>query len=125
MRAALVTGGSIALVGIIAIALGKRIVARTETVSDQLPALVSGGLGGLALVIIGCVVTYVQVGRVLAQRERESQAGVIDDALALADMKRARLEAEAAAAAEPARTARRTTRTGSARPRATKPRRAA
>ena len=84
----LVTCVVLVALGLLAITLGKRIVARTEDVYDQLPALVSGGLGGIALVIIGCMFAYVQVSRVCAEQERLQQAAVLAEVAGLTDVRK-------------------------------------
>ena len=66
--------------GFTTIVLGYRIVARTITVAAQVPALVSGGLVGMALILTGCVIAVVQVGRACAARDREETDDVISAA---------------------------------------------
>lgn len=66
--------------GFVAIGLGWRVAARNLDVSLQVPALVSGGLGGLVLVAIGAVFISTQVGRRLAARERAEVERVLDEA---------------------------------------------
>ncbi|MCW2671935.1 MAG: hypothetical protein JWP14_524 [Frankiales bacterium] len=80
----LVFGGMV-LVGFLAIGLGWRVAARTLDVAAQVPALVSGAVGGLALVLIGAVLANVQVGRRLAAQERGELADVIAETTALVD----------------------------------------
>jgi hypothetical protein len=75
----------IAVVGFLAIGLGWRVAARTLDVAAQVPALVSGAAGGLALVLIGAVLANVQIGRRLAARERSELEDVIAEATALVD----------------------------------------
>jgi hypothetical protein len=80
--AALVIGGGVA------IAVGYVIAARTLDVFDQVPALVSGGIGGIALVVTGCVLSYVQVGRACAEQERAGDDAVLAGIGALAEIER-------------------------------------
>jgi hypothetical protein len=82
--------GSLVLGGFIAIMLGWRVAARTDIVPWQVPAVVSGALGGLALVVTGAFLLHVQVGRQLAAVERAETEDVLDEAAALADMFRQR-----------------------------------
>ncbi len=71
--------------GFVAIALGWRVAARTLLVPLQVPALVSGGLGGLALVALGAGLATVQAGRRLAAAERAETEDLLDEASALLD----------------------------------------
>lgn len=80
----LVFAGTV-VVGFLAIALGWRVAARTLDVAAQVPALVSGAAGGLALVLIGAVLANVQVGRRLAAQERGELEDVIAETTALVD----------------------------------------
>ena len=45
--------GGVVVGGFVAIGIGWRVAARTLFVPSQVPALVSGGIGGLALILIG------------------------------------------------------------------------
>ena len=69
--------------GFVAIGLGWRAAARTLFVPFQVPALVSGALGGVALVVIGCALANVQAGRRLAAEERAETEELLDEAAAL------------------------------------------
>jgi hypothetical protein len=69
--AALVAGG------LVTIGLGWRVAARTLVVAYQVPALVSGAMGGLALVLIGAALAHVQDSRRLAAREREATEALL------------------------------------------------
>lgn len=71
------------LSGFAAIGVGWRVAARTLVVPFQTPALVSGGLGGLALVLIGCGLASTQASRRLAAAERLETEAVLDEAAAL------------------------------------------
>jgi hypothetical protein len=64
---------SIALVlgGFVAIGLAWRGAARSLIVAEQLPFLVSGGVGGLALITAGAGVLAVQSSRYWNARERK------------------------------------------------------
>jgi hypothetical protein len=77
--------GGIVLAGFVAIALGWRVAARTLVVPFQVPAMVSGGLGGLALIILGAGLASIQVGRRLAAEERAETEDLLDEAAALMD----------------------------------------
>ena len=79
---ALVAGGFAAVV------LGERIVARTLRVYEQVPAVVSGGLVGLALVGTGCVFAIVQLGRANAARSSEDTDAVLRELELLAQSMR-------------------------------------
>src|ERR1041385_8800245 len=56
--------------GFAVMAAGWRGAARTLVVPFQIPYVVSGGIGGLALVVLGAGVFLVQVGRRHAADER-------------------------------------------------------
>ncbi len=79
----------VVLAGFIGIAIGWRVAARTLFVPFQTPALVSGGLGGLALVLLGAGLANVQVGRRLAAGERAATEALLDEASALVDVVKA------------------------------------
>ena len=81
---ALVVGGFVAVV------LGERIVARTLRVYEQVPALVSGGLVGLALIVTGCVFAIVQLGRTHAAQESDDTDAVLREVAMLAQSLRDR-----------------------------------
>ena len=80
--------GGIVLAGFIAIAIGWKVAARTLVVPFQVPAMVSGGLGGLALIILGAGLAQIQVGRRLAAQERAETEDLLDEAAALMDSMR-------------------------------------
>ena len=75
--------GAIAVTGLVAIGAGWSVAARTMYVALQVPAVVSGGLAGLALVFIGAGLATVQVGRRLAADERVQTERVLDEATRL------------------------------------------
>ncbi|MGH2784148.1 MAG: hypothetical protein ACRDJ1_02695 [Actinomycetota bacterium] len=56
--------------GFVAIALGWKGVAASLLVAEQLPYLLSGGVGGLALIVAGAGILTVQVNRYWNARER-------------------------------------------------------
>lgn len=56
--------------GFAAIALAWRGAARSLVVAEQLSFLVSGGLGGLALILTGAGILAIQASRYLNARER-------------------------------------------------------
>jgi hypothetical protein len=74
--------------GLVAIVLGQRVVARTEAVYAQIPALVSGGVAGMACVLLGCVFAFVQVSRHCAAQERAQEAEVLAEVVALTEVRR-------------------------------------
>lgn len=76
--------------GFTAIGIGWKIAARTLVVSYQTPALVSGGMGGLTLIILGAGLANVQAGRRFAALEREETEALLDEASALVDAVRAK-----------------------------------
>ncbi len=69
--------------GFVCIALGWRAVARTLAPALQLPALLSGGVVGLALVVTGCALVAVQVRRRAAAVERLETEQLFDEAAEL------------------------------------------
>ncbi|MGZ6804785.1 MAG: hypothetical protein ACXVFU_17220 [Nocardioidaceae bacterium] len=69
--------------GFVAIGIGWKVAARTLFVPSQVPALVSGGLAGLALVVLGAGLLDVQAGRRLAAAERAASEDVLDEAALL------------------------------------------
>jgi hypothetical protein len=73
----------VVLLGFVAIGLGWRVAARTLNVALQVPALVSGGLAGVALVLIGVAFVTIQAERRLAARERACMDSVLDEAAEL------------------------------------------
>jgi hypothetical protein len=77
--------GLLVLGGLVAIALAYWSVADTLVVPRQLPAFVSGGMGGLALVLLGVGFSSIHANRVQAARERADNEAVLDEAAALRD----------------------------------------
>lgn len=75
--AALTTGG------FIAIGMGWRVAARTLIVAFQLPALVSGAMGGLALIVVGTTLANIQTQRRCAAAERADTEALLNEAAAL------------------------------------------
>jgi hypothetical protein len=71
--------------GFVAIGIGWKVAARTLFVPSQVPALVSGGLAGLALVLIGAAFATVQAERRLAAIERAETEDLLDEAAALVE----------------------------------------
>jgi hypothetical protein len=76
--------------GFVGISLGWRVAARTLIVPFQVPALVSGAMGGLALIVMGAGLANIQVGRRLAAEERAVTEDLLDEAAALMDVMRGR-----------------------------------
>ena len=73
----------VVVAGFVAIGLGWRVAARTLFVPAQLPALVSGGFAGLALILVGAGLANVQTGRRLAAAERARTEALLDEATLL------------------------------------------
>jgi parvulin-like peptidyl-prolyl isomerase len=73
------------VIGFVAIGIGDRSIARTLFVDVQVPALVSGGMGGLALILLGCGLCNVQAGRRLAAAERAEAELLLDEASLLVE----------------------------------------
>jgi hypothetical protein len=69
--------------GFVAIGIGWRVAARTLVVPFQTPALVSGAMGGLSLILVGCALASIQAGRRLAAAERVETETLLDEAAAL------------------------------------------
>lgn len=76
---------AVGLGGFVAIGIGWRVAARTLFVPAQVPALVSGGFAGLALILIGAAFLTVQHGRWLAAQERAETDDLLDEAAALVE----------------------------------------
>lgn len=74
---------ALVVAGFVGIAIGWKVAARTLFVPFQTPALVSGALGGLALVLLGAGLASIQVGRRLAAAERVQTEALLDEAAAL------------------------------------------
>jgi hypothetical protein len=81
----LVLFAGLVLSGFVAIGIGWKVAARTPFVPLQTPALVSGAMGGLALVLLGTGLANVQIGRRLAAVERAETAALLDEAAALVE----------------------------------------
>lgn len=73
------------IAGFVAIGIGWRVAARTLFVPAQVPALVSGGLAGLAMVLTGLALLTIQTGRRLAAQERAQTDELLDEAAALVE----------------------------------------
>lgn len=76
--------------GFVAIGLGWRVAARTLYVALQMPAIVSGALGGVLLVALGTGLANIQAGRRLAAAERAETELLLDEAHALVAAVKAR-----------------------------------
>lgn len=70
---------AIAIAGFVVMGLGWRTVARTLDVWRQVPAIISAGVGGLALVIIGAGLFATQLGRRRAAVERAQFEAILDE----------------------------------------------
>lgn len=81
---------SVVVLGFAAIGLGWRVAARTLFVPAQVPALVSGGIAGVALVLVGAVLLTVQADRRAAALERAQTEDLLDEAAALVAAVKAR-----------------------------------
>ena len=103
-----VLGGAV-LVGFGGLALGWRAAARTLAVPLQTPAVVSGGFGGIALIVTACLVASIHLSRRDAAREDNELERLIDEAYELARVApalRSRTAPKASAKAAPTRKAR-------------------
>ena len=80
----------IVIAGFVAMILGWRVAARTLNVAAQMPAIVSGGIGGLVLVAVGTGLLVAQVGRVSAARDRAAADDVLDRTSEVVEMLRAK-----------------------------------
>ena len=69
--------------GFVAIVIGWRVTARTVFVGQQVPALVSGAVGGVVLVAIGVGLFSIQTSRRLGAAERLEEELLLDEAHAL------------------------------------------
>jgi hypothetical protein len=72
------SSGVLAVAGFYAIVLGWRGAAATSTASLQLPYLVSGGFGGLALIVFAAVLLHLDVSRRLAAEEDATMRDLVD-----------------------------------------------
>ncbi len=73
------------LAGFVAIGVGWQVAARTLIVPFQTPALVSGAMGGLALIVIGAGLANIQAGRRFAATERAETEALLDETAALVE----------------------------------------
>ncbi len=69
--------------GFVTIGLGWRVASTTLYVALQVPAVISGGLGGLALIAFGSGLLSTQLGRRWAARERQERQAAVDEAALL------------------------------------------
>ena len=69
--------------GFVAIGLAWNIARQTLVVAFQMPAILSGAVGGLALIVLGAGLSNAQVGRRLGALERAHTDAVLDEAAAL------------------------------------------
>jgi hypothetical protein len=83
--ASLALFAGVVLAGFLAIGFGWRVAARTLFVPAQVPALISGGLAGVALVLIGAALVSVQVERRSNALERAQTEDLLDEASALVE----------------------------------------
>jgi len=82
--------GALVVGGFASIALGWRVAARTLFVGYQVPALVSGAMGGFALILLGAGLAVIQTERRLAAVERADTEDLLDEAAALVEAVRGR-----------------------------------
>lgn len=73
---------AIAAGGFVAIGIGWKVAARTLVVAYQVPAIVSGCIGGLALVVIGASLFAAQLNRRWAAREQAEYDALLQAASA-------------------------------------------
>lgn len=64
--------------GFVAMGIAWRVAARTLDVSTQVPALISGGIGGLVMVVVGTALFVTQLARLRAADERADMDEVLD-----------------------------------------------
>ena len=79
----LVMMAAIAIGGAVSLYFGWRAVARTIYVPLQLPAVVSGAFGGLALIGLGLFLFDLQMSRRELARERKHNADLLDEIASL------------------------------------------
>lgn len=92
--------GVVVATGIVVIGIGWRVVARTVVVGEQVPAIVSGGLGGLALVILGVGLALVHLSRREALEERAEADALLEEvATLLEEVRRTKAAASATSSA--------------------------
>jgi hypothetical protein len=89
LRRDLATPGSLlfcamVLGGFVAIFVANQLVRNTLAVSFQVPPLISGGIGGLGLIIVGCGLGHVHLSRRMAAEERRHEESALLEAQALA-----------------------------------------
>ncbi len=77
----LLVAGALIVAGFGSFALAWRGAARTIVVQDQIAFLVSGGLGGLALIALGAGLGTVQLSRLWAARERAKLDAIVATAV--------------------------------------------
>jgi hypothetical protein len=75
--------GGLIVAGFVAVYLGYREAAHTSFAPSQLPALISGGLGGLALVLLGSGLLNIQLRRRLAATRRAANEAALEELSAL------------------------------------------
>lgn len=71
--------------GFAAVGIGWRLAARTLFVPFQIPALVSGALGGLALIMTGTALISIQLDRKASAADRASMDELLVEVSALVD----------------------------------------
>lgn len=72
--------GVFAVAGFYAIVLGWRGAAATRSLALQLPFVMSGAFGGLALIVFAAVLLHVDVSRRLAAEEDAAMRDLLDSA---------------------------------------------
>ena len=80
---ALLTMVGVAVAGLVALVFGWLHVARTLFVPLQLPALVSGGLAGIALLGAGALLLATHLERQASARRSDQLDALLDEAAAL------------------------------------------
>ncbi|HVV76361.1 MAG TPA: hypothetical protein VHC43_10025 [Mycobacteriales bacterium] len=70
--------GGLVVAGFVVMAVAWRIAARTLDVSIQVPAVISGGVGGLVLIVVGTGLFVSQLGRLRAADERADMDEMLD-----------------------------------------------
>jgi hypothetical protein len=89
----LIVFGGLVVSGFVVMAVAWRMAARTLDVSVQVPALISGGIGGLVLIVVGTALFVSQLGRLRAADERAEMDDVLDRTSEIVQAMRAAREA--------------------------------
>ena len=91
--ASLALFAGVVVAGFVTIGIGWRVAARTLFVPAQVPAIISGGLAGVALVLVGAGLVTVQAERRANALERAQTEDLLDEAAALVEAYKSRRSA--------------------------------